>query len=84
VRHGKPGMTIVLAASSSAGGLTLMEHDYGCLPVVDDSHRLVGIVTERDFMRFATRTLQMHDPGGVIPIARSSSRRTLRGLRRAG
>jgi CBS domain-containing membrane protein len=29
----------------------MLEHKYGCLPVVDGS-RLVGIVTESDFVRF--------------------------------
>jgi CBS domain-containing protein len=32
---------------------TMLEHKYGCLPVCDDDGRLVGIVTEADFVRFA-------------------------------
>ena len=34
----------------------LWEHKYGCLPVVED-HRLVGIITESDFVRYAMRSL---------------------------
>ncbi len=29
----------------------LHQGKYGCLPVVDDAHRLVGILTEADFVR---------------------------------
>jgi CBS domain-containing membrane protein len=30
---------------------TLLDHRFGCLPVVDTRHHLVGIVTERDFLK---------------------------------
>jgi CBS domain-containing protein len=30
--------------------------------VLDAENRLVGIVTERDFLRFAINILEMHDP----------------------
>jgi CBS domain-containing membrane protein len=30
-------------------------YKFGCLPVVDRNHRLVGIVTATDFLRFAKR-----------------------------
>ena len=39
-------------------GRTLLDHKFGCLPVVDRDHVLVGIVTERDFLRFALDTLE--------------------------
>jgi CBS domain-containing membrane protein len=29
----------------------MLDHRFGCLPVVDEANRLVGIVTEVDFMR---------------------------------
>jgi CBS domain-containing protein len=29
----------------------MLDHKFGCLPVIDDAERLVGIVTEVDFMR---------------------------------
>lgn len=44
----------------------------GCLPVVDEEHRLVGIVTERDFMNMAAQLLEESleekaSPGGHGP-----------------
>ena len=33
----------------------MLEHKYGCLPVVDAERRLVGILTEADFVRFLAR-----------------------------
>ena len=35
----------------------LLQSKYGCLPVVDDSGRLVGLVTEADFLRLTVRLL---------------------------
>jgi CBS domain-containing protein len=32
----------------------MLEHKIGCLPVVDGEHRLAGIVTADDFVRWAT------------------------------
>ena len=46
---------------ASVAGQTMADHRYGCLPVIDDEQVLVGIVTERDFLKFATRALAMHD-----------------------
>ncbi len=48
------------AFASNAGRL-LLDHRFGCLPVVDGAGRLVGIVTERDFLRFAVKAIEMHD-----------------------
>lgn len=48
--------TVAPGALASVAGRTLLDHVYGCLPVVDDEHRLVGIVTERDYLRFAIKT----------------------------
>ena len=36
----------------------LLDNKYGCLPVVDGSGELVGIVTEADFLRLTVRLLQ--------------------------
>jgi CBS domain-containing protein len=36
---------------------TMRRHKVGCLPVVEDD-RLVGIVTEHDFIEIATRLLE--------------------------
>jgi CBS domain-containing membrane protein len=46
---------------ASIAGQTMSEHRYGCLPVVDDDQLLVGIITERDFLKFATKAIAMHD-----------------------
>jgi CBS domain-containing protein len=46
---------------ASVAGRTLLDHRFGCLPVVDAERRLVGIVTERDFLKFAIKTIEMHD-----------------------
>jgi len=46
---------------ASKAGRTLLDHRYSCLPVVDAMGHLEGIVTERDFLRFAIKTLEMHD-----------------------
>jgi diacylglycerol O-acyltransferase / wax synthase len=42
---------------AGAAGQRMLAAKIGCLPVVDDTGRLVGIVTEEDFLRWAT--LQM-------------------------
>jgi CBS domain-containing membrane protein len=46
---------------ASVAGRTLLDHKYGCVPVVDANHVLIGIVTERDFLKFAIKALEMHD-----------------------
>ena len=38
----------------------LLEHKYGCLPVVTDG-KLVGIVTEADFMKLTLNLLRESD-----------------------
>lgn len=43
--------------SAAVAGQTLLDHRFGCLPVVDGVGVLVGILTERDFLKFALRTL---------------------------
>ena len=44
----------------------LVDHKYGCLPVVDVNEQLVGIVTEADFVRLTARLL------GAVPAADAS------------
>lgn len=46
---------------ASAAAATLLDHRYGCLPVVEADGRLVGIVTERDFLKFAIKVMDTHD-----------------------
>ena len=43
----RPGMGLSQAAR------LMLERKFGCLPVCDEQGRLVGIVTEADFVRFA-------------------------------
>jgi CBS domain-containing protein len=43
----RPGMALSQAAR------LMLERKFGCLPVCEDEGRLVGIVTEADFVRFA-------------------------------
>jgi CBS domain-containing protein len=45
---------------ASAAGRTLLDHRFGCLPVVEGEF-LVGILTERDFLRFAIKTIEQFD-----------------------
>jgi CBS domain-containing membrane protein len=39
-------------------GRTLLDHKFGCLPVIDADQRLVGIITERDFIKYALAQLE--------------------------
>lgn len=41
----------------------LLRHAIGCVPITDDRDRLVGIVTDTDFVRIAYRYL-----GGSVPV----------------
>ncbi len=36
----------------------MREHEIGCLPVVDEDGRLVGLITERDFMTMSAQLLE--------------------------
>jgi CBS domain-containing protein len=47
--------------AASAAGRMLLDHRFSCLPVTEDDLTLVGIVTVRDFLRFAVNALAMHD-----------------------
>lgn len=52
--------TVTPETLASVAGNTLLDHRFGCLPVVENE-RLVGIVTERDFLRFAVKTIAQYD-----------------------
>lgn len=41
----------------------LLRHDIGCVPVTDEDSRLLGIITDTDFVRVAYRCL-----GGAVPV----------------
>jgi CBS domain-containing membrane protein len=53
--------TVTPNALASHAGQTLLDHKFGCLPVIDQDRVLCGIVTERDFLRFAIKTLELDD-----------------------
>jgi CBS domain-containing protein len=48
----RPGTSLVRAAR------LMLEKKFGCLPVVEGDGRLVGIITESDFVRFAADVVQ--------------------------
>ena len=55
------GITTVTASTTLGEAATiLLRHKYGCLPVVEDE-RLVGILTEADFLRLTISLLQAVD-----------------------
>ncbi len=43
--------------SVAAAARTLLDNKWGCLPVVDNSGNLLGIVTEADFLQLTVRLL---------------------------
>ena len=47
----EPVITISPEATVQEMTRLMLEHKIGCLPVVDDDHRLIGILTEADFVR---------------------------------
>ncbi len=53
--------TVTGSTLASHAGQTLLDHKYSCLPVIDEDRVLRGIVTERDFLRFAIKALAVHD-----------------------
>ena len=48
-------LTVDRQTTAARAAELLESYKFGCLPVVDAHHRLVGIVTEADFVRFARR-----------------------------
>ena len=45
----------------ATAGRLLLDHRFGCLPVVDDDGILVGILTDSDFLRLAVGALEELD-----------------------
>jgi CBS domain-containing membrane protein len=52
---------------------TLQDHHFGCLPVVDRG-RLVGIVTEADFLSLATEAVELGAPRPIPTVHQAMSR----------
>jgi CBS domain-containing membrane protein len=54
--------TVSPDTSAAEAAAILEEHKFGCLPVVENG-KLVGIVTEADFVRFARRYFEWESHG---------------------
>ena len=50
-------VTVTPNLGVSQAARILLDNKYGCLPVVDDENRLLGIVTEADFLRLTVHLL---------------------------
>lgn len=48
--------------------MSMLEHNIGCLPVVDDQYRLVGIMTQNDLFRSFLDLLGYTDAGSRISV----------------
>jgi len=57
----KDVLTISPDTPAAEAARVLEKHKYGCLPVVADG-KLVGIITEADFLRFARVHLDLEQP----------------------
>jgi CBS domain-containing protein len=56
-------VSVVAAGEPAAeAGRRMARHKIGCLPVVGDDGRLAGIVTEEDFLRWATEHMAVPVP----------------------
>jgi CBS domain-containing protein len=55
--------TVSAGTAAHEAAYLLVRHKIGCVPVTDDDGKLVGIVTESDFVRLAYTLL-----GGKVPI----------------
>jgi CBS domain-containing membrane protein len=53
----KDVLTVKPETRASRAAFLLQKHKFGCLPVVQRG-RLIGIITEADFVRFARRLLE--------------------------
>jgi CBS domain-containing protein len=53
--------TVTPDTTAEHAGRLLLDHRFGCLPVLDADRRVIGIVTERDFLKFALKELA-HGP----------------------
>jgi CBS domain-containing protein len=46
----------------------MLDNKFGCLPVVDDERRLVGIITDEDVIRLAIKLLEKEGSAHLTPI----------------
>ena len=61
---------IAPTTSAATAARLLHTHKFGCLPVVDRG-KLVGIITEADFVRFACRYFEWEEHGASTPVSSS-------------
>ncbi len=54
----KDPVTVRPTTSLVHAARVMLEKKFGCLPVCDGNHALVGIITESDFVRFAADMVQ--------------------------
>ncbi len=54
----KEPVTVRPTTSLVQAARTMLASKFGCLPVCDEGHVLVGIITESDFVRFAADMVQ--------------------------
>ena len=62
--------TITPTTSATTAARTLLDHDYGCLPVVV-AGKLVGLVTEADFVKYLVSRLSSQpsrSDGHLVPV----------------
>lgn len=60
-------VTIGQEASARRAVAILLERNIGCLPVVDDTQRLVGIITETDCLRHLEHVLRLAESRATLP-----------------
>jgi CBS domain-containing protein len=53
--------TVKPSMLASEAATLLLEHKFGCLPVVGDDEQIVGIITDTDFLRIAEHALRGGD-----------------------
>jgi CBS domain-containing protein len=49
--------TVKPSLPAAAAATMMLEHKFGCLPVVGDDEGIVGIITESDFLKIAEQAL---------------------------
>jgi CBS domain-containing protein len=57
-----PPVVIPAAATVEQAARVMAERKIGCLPVVDEAERLVGLITETDLLRFFAGVVVEHRP----------------------
>ncbi|MCD6292720.1 MAG: CBS domain-containing protein [Deltaproteobacteria bacterium] len=47
---------------------SMLEHKFGCLPVIDEERRLVGIITDEDIIRLAIKLLEKETEPQLVSV----------------